>query len=46
MMSNLNLNKITYIYELPYAERKEFCNIMDMNDKWEELGNELLNNIK
>ncbi|CAI6360567.1 unnamed protein product [Macrosiphum euphorbiae] len=37
-MSNLNLNKITYIYELPYAERKEFCNIMDMNDKWEELG--------
>ncbi|XP_029346631.1 serine/threonine-protein kinase pelle isoform X2 [Acyrthosiphon pisum] len=38
MISNLNLNKITYIYELPYAERKEFCSIMDMNDKWEELG--------
>ncbi|XP_022180102.1 serine/threonine-protein kinase pelle-like isoform X2 [Myzus persicae] len=37
-MSNLNLNKKTYIYELPYAERKEFCNIIDMNDKWEELG--------
>ncbi|XP_060876745.1 serine/threonine-protein kinase pelle-like [Metopolophium dirhodum] len=38
MMSNSNLNKITYIYELPYTERKEFCNIMDINDKWEELG--------
>lgn len=39
IMSNLNLNKKTYIYELPYTERKEICNIIDMNDKWEELGN-------
>lgn len=28
-----------FIYELPYTERKEFCNIIDINDKWEELGN-------
>lgn len=27
-----------FIYELPYTERKEFCNIIDINDKWEELG--------
>ncbi|XP_025191392.1 serine/threonine-protein kinase pelle isoform X2 [Melanaphis sacchari] len=38
IMSNLNLNQKTYIYELPYTERKELCNIIDMNDKWEELG--------
>lgn len=27
-----------FIYELPYAERTQFCNIMDMNGKWRELG--------
>lgn len=27
-----------YVYEMPYCERKEFCNIIDLNDKWEELG--------
>lgn len=29
---------ITYVYELPYSERKNFCDIIDMNEKWEELG--------
>ncbi|XP_050520161.1 serine/threonine-protein kinase pelle-like isoform X2 [Daktulosphaira vitifoliae] len=30
--------KNVYVYELPYAERKQFCSIIDMNDKWEDLG--------
>lgn len=29
---------IIYVYELPYCERKEFCDLIDMNEKWEELG--------
>lgn len=38
-MSDRNLKKSNiYVYELPYTERKEFCNIIDLNDKWEELG--------
>ncbi|XP_025423067.1 serine/threonine-protein kinase pelle-like isoform X2 [Sipha flava] len=38
-MKNSNMKKpITYVYELPYRERKKFCDIMDMNEKWEELG--------
>lgn len=38
-MSTACLKKtFIYIYDLPYTERKEFCNIIDMNDKWEELG--------
>jgi len=43
-MGNIDL-KIThiYVYELPYTERKEFCNIIDINDKWEELGKYIVN---
>lgn len=38
-MTGLHLKKTcTYIYELPYSERKELCNIIDINGKWEELG--------
>lgn len=38
-MKNVNTKKpITYVYELPYRERKKFCDIIDMNEKWEELG--------
>lgn len=38
-MSERNIKKSNiYVYELPYTERKEFCNIIDLNDKWEELG--------
>ncbi|XP_057332944.1 pelle-like serine/threonine-protein kinase pik-1 [Microplitis mediator] len=29
--------KYKYIYNLPYNERVEFCNILNQNDKWEEL---------
>jgi len=43
-MGNVDL-KVThvYVYELPYTERKEFCNIIDINDKWEELGKYVVN---
>lgn len=27
-----------YIYKLPYCERKALCRLLDLNDKWEELG--------
>ncbi|KAK9507942.1 hypothetical protein O3M35_007698 [Rhynocoris fuscipes] len=27
-----------YIYNLPYAERKKLCRILDFNNVWEELG--------
>lgn len=38
-MENRDLKKThIYVYELPYSERKEFCNIIDLNDKWEDLG--------
>lgn len=38
-MTNIKLNKTcTYIYEMPYSEREELCNIIDINDKWKELG--------
>lgn len=38
-MSNTNTKKtFVYVYDLPYTERKELCDIIDMNDKWEELG--------
>ncbi|XP_053971437.1 serine/threonine-protein kinase pelle isoform X3 [Hylaeus volcanicus] len=30
-------DKIKYIYQLPVFERKELCNILNQNDKWEEL---------
>lgn len=44
-MSNINLKKtLTYVYELPYSERKELCDIIDMNYKWEELGKYIDNN--
>lgn len=26
-----------YIYNLPHAERKELCRILDQNNKWEDL---------
>ncbi|XP_050440658.1 serine/threonine-protein kinase pelle-like isoform X2 [Adelges cooleyi] len=43
-MSKTNLKKINmFIYELPYAERKDFCSIIDMNDKWEDLGGKYMN---
>ena len=28
---------IKYVYDLPYSERSEICNILNQNDKWEEL---------
>lgn len=41
-MSSRDLDKNNrppcYIYELPYREKKMVCNILDINDKWEELG--------
>lgn len=38
-MNNVNNKKPNvFIYELPYTERNQFCNIMDMNGKWRELG--------
>jgi len=44
-MSNVNLKKThIYVYELPYSERKELCDIIDMNDQWEELGKYIDNN--
>ncbi|RZF45921.1 hypothetical protein LSTR_LSTR008298 [Laodelphax striatellus] len=27
-----------YIYDLPYLERKNLCDILDIHDKWKELG--------
>lgn len=27
-----------YIYQLPHAERKELCRILDQNNTWEDLG--------
>ncbi|CAH0391628.1 unnamed protein product [Bemisia tabaci] len=35
MMSSENLK---YIYHLPYHVRKKLCTVLDVNDKWEELG--------
>lgn len=29
--------KCKYIYSLPYNARVELCNILNQNDKWEEL---------
>lgn len=29
--------KSMYIYNLPYAEMKDLCRILDQNDKWMEL---------
>lgn len=26
-----------YIYDLPHAEMKDLCRILDQNNKWEEL---------
>lgn len=43
-MSNISLKKTCiYVYELPYTERKELCDIIDMNEKWEELGKYMRN---
>lgn len=42
-MSNNDEKKTNiYVYKLPYTERKEFCDIIDLNDKWEELGKYML----
>lgn len=30
-------HKKLYVYDLPLAERKDLCRILDQNDKWEEL---------
>lgn len=38
MSSNSLKKTCIYVYELPYTERKELCDIIDMNEKWEELG--------
>ncbi|CAH0551580.1 unnamed protein product [Brassicogethes aeneus] len=27
-----------YVYNMPYAERKQLCDVLDQNNKWEELG--------
>ena len=34
--------EITYVYELPFTERKQLCNILDMNKQWEILGKIIL----
>jgi hypothetical protein len=37
-MASENQPKITYIYDLPYRQRRELRDILDENDKWEDLG--------
>ncbi|VVC27834.1 Protein kinase, ATP binding site,Protein kinase domain,Serine/threonine-protein kinase, active site,Death [Cinara cedri] len=38
MSSNTIKKSNVFIYELPYTERMEFCNIIDMNNEWKDLG--------
>ncbi|KAG1670935.1 Serine/threonine-protein kinase pelle [Nymphon striatum] len=34
---NMSKKSCTYIYEIPFAERKQLCNILDADERWEEL---------
>ncbi len=39
LQSNIIPNKhYRYVYELPYEKRKMICDLLDINDKWKELG--------
>nr|AKJ26285.1 pelle [Eriocheir sinensis] len=35
--------EVKYVYDLPYTERKQLCNILDSNNDWERLGGSHMN---
>lgn len=37
-MASSNDKYHMFVYNLPYCERKSLCRLLDINDKWEELG--------
>lgn len=41
MTSSSCIDKIEYIYQLPFFTRSELCKILNQNDKWEELAGKL-----
>lgn len=36
-MSKYHVDNYEYIYDLPYIQRAELCDILNQNNKWEEL---------
>ena len=40
--SNASTSRINYTYELPYPIRKEFCDLLDADQSWKQLGGQYL----
>lgn len=44
-MSKYYVENYRYIYDLPYIERQELCDLLNQNNKWEELAGKKLKRI-